>query len=197
MTIQENIQNLLLPHAPMIVEALHYGWDTFHKTPHHAMYDKTTRANMVYNLAVEKLKTYPSFYTVKKNRTTYFSLQGQCVFRIKRTDKNGRSKNIRTGAVSDFHNPQFEFSDLPKAIKFEVGYIPNSTETEIYDIRIIFRNNAEISGSFSIVEKSNAFEQNDIEEILAAQSNANSSTGIVKVKKGLLPDQNKQIEDKK
>ncbi|MFZ2726844.1 MAG: hypothetical protein WAX77_11375 [Methylococcaceae bacterium] len=195
MTSQENIKNLFKPHASVVIKFFNDAVKDFYDTPNHEKYDKTTRANMINNLVVNRLSTYSAFHPEKRHRTTFFSLNGASVFRIKLTDKRGYSKNISTHAVLNYHNPQCDMPGLPDVIKFEVGYILNSTETEIDDIRVIFRNNKKVSNWFSIIERDNL--QNDIEEILTEEFKASSSTNIVKVKKGILPDQNKQIQDKK
>ena len=196
MTSQENISTLFIPHNPEIIEAIYYAWGVFFNLPTNETFCRRARAEIVNNIALNKLKQSNNFYPIEKNGTTLFLLENQIVFRIKFGDKNGYSKNYPTRAALDFHNPQIQFEELPNVKKCDVVYILNDTETEVFDIRIVVRNGRKITYSSSLLESNSVFAQNDIEELLTEEFNT-VTTSIVKVKKEILPDQNKQIQDKK
>jgi hypothetical protein len=188
----ENTRNLITPHAVEIIDAIKYALRAFYENPLCEKLDKTTRANVVHDLAVDRLSNSTVFFLRKRGRASYFLLD-EIVFHIKLGDKNGFSKSIMTKAVLDFLNPQTQFAELPNLKKCEVIYILNDTETEISDIRIVFRNNKKIVGYFSILEN-NSIAQNDI-EFLNEELNSNSSS-IVKIKQGIIPSHKKEIRDK-
>ncbi len=90
----------------------------------------------------------------KKSQTAHYWLDNKTLFRIKKGDEHGYTRNYPTQTALEFHEQQSEeIFDLVD--KMEVTYVLSQDETKIIDIAIVHRNSGIIDFRFSILSTEN------------------------------------------
>jgi hypothetical protein len=121
---------------------------------------KRSRASFVWEEMIEAahrlLGSDPRVTIIRKHETFYFVLDGRFAFRFKHCDQDGFTSNYPTQAALDFHDQAEGLSGIPTALKFEVGYVLNPTETAVADIRVVARRGSVVDWQFSILNRGEA-----------------------------------------
>ena len=114
----------------------------------------------------------------KKSQTAYYWFNDKTLFRIKKGDKQGYTRNYPTQTALEFYHPQSELFDLVD--RLEVTYVLNHDETKIDDIAVVHRMYGNISFRFSILETENveALPHTDSKKFVDTAGVAKLKTGI-------------------
>ncbi len=170
------------------------AWKYFQDLPEsERMQFKRTRANIVWERmginAIDRLSRYENIQIVKIQGSLWFCVGDNLVFRFKKGNHAGYSRNYPTQNSLAFHDPQSSL--IPDIQRIEIQYVLNVTETAIEDIIVVARNGKTIHWLFSILET----EGNVVELPEPDASATQISTPVAKLKKGVIVDNEILIKD--
>lgn len=90
---------------------------------------------------------------IHRHRETFaFVVDDRVLFRIKKGDSEGFSRNYPTSAALDFLDPEQELPGLPQVERLDLIYQVNHLEDAIADIQLIARYRENIRWSLSLLE---------------------------------------------
>jgi hypothetical protein len=142
---QSAVEAVLTPFHPQIVRTILGAWKE-HRDQDPTFLLKTsaahgrTRAAIQWSLMVDHAKTEFDGTGVKveeKGGTCNFELGG-LMFRLKKLDRKGFSRNFATQTALAFYQ-QIEIDGIPSVLRLDIGYILNTTATSIEEIRVVRR----------------------------------------------------------
>lgn len=99
------------------------------------------------NHATEEFRNTP-VQVEEKGGTCNFILGG-LLFRLKKLDRRGFSRNFATQMSLDFY-AQVEIDGIPSVLRLDIGYILNSAATAIEEIRVVRREGNRKKWDYSI-----------------------------------------------
>jgi hypothetical protein len=152
---QAQIEAVLLPYHPQITRTILGAWKE-HREQNPEFLLKTsahgrTRAAIQWSLMVDHAKAQFRETPVKveeKGGTCNFQLGG-LLFRLKKLDRKGFSRNYATQMSLDFY-AQVEIDGIPAVLRLDIGYILNDTATAIAEIRVVRREGTRKKWDYSI-----------------------------------------------
>jgi hypothetical protein len=168
------------------------GWlesSEYKYTNHSRIKTNIIWGRMVY-LARKKFGDRPDIRFIEHYGTVSIVVDGlehRVLFRLKKADKRGISKNVQTKLSNAFHDHQqrglFGYLDPDR---IEVVYILNNLGTKVQDIRVVGRNGKLLAWSYSILPQAEIVESTatsfDIEPEIAT---IRDKKDLVKVSHGL------------
>jgi len=191
---KESVKKALTPHVPEINSILREAWNYFLEIPESArMIFPRTRANIVWEKistnAINVFSQYENIQVVKIQGSLWYLLNDALMFRFKKGDRGGYTRNYPTQQSLAFHNPQSSL--VPELERFEIVYVLNKTETDIEDILVVARKNNVIDYMYSILVSTN----NVVPlEVPATQTDI-IATSNAKLKKGVIVDDKIIVSD--
>lgn len=104
---------------------------------------KTTKANLMRDYVCGDLTRHwignPSVRYVEVGQQSLFIIEQTFAFRIKKLDRASCSSNYPTDQDQNFRQ-QGQIDGLPQLHNFELGWVPNATETDVDDVRVVCLN---------------------------------------------------------
>ena len=148
------ITKLLKIHEPAFNRIILNSWQKIHKSG--LNFKPRGRANVMWDEMTQNAKNEwgisDDIRIVERRQTAeYWIADSRVMFRLKKCDSDGYTKNYPTQTALDFHDPQIEL-DL-KITKLEVGYVLNQDETDIKDILVIHRHNNTVKFKYSVLKE--------------------------------------------
>ncbi len=157
---KEIIEDIFDQYKETIVAAVKTGWNYYKEMPDAGKLAKRTRANVVWDItvqaAVDNLRGESDIHIIPIYDTVWFRIEPDILFRFKKGDRRGLSRNYPTQASLDFNNPQQQLPGIPEIQRFDVVYVLDEFETEIEDILIVSRNGNKTEWTSSIMEAGSA-----------------------------------------
>jgi len=104
-------------------------------------YRPTTRANVIYDLVISKLKlgliNDPKVKFLNTNQLLTIIIEDKYILKFKKLNQKRKSSNIPTKQTSLFSTQQNLFDFKNESINLELGYILNKYSTEIEGIYLV------------------------------------------------------------
>lgn len=159
---QSYVQNLLGPIEATLAKCVSDGWTRFQEIADRVPIGPgfaRTRANLVWHFiadeACHSLSNIPDMLIRRTPHTVWFHYKGKVLFRFKKLDRDGFSKNFPTQQALAWHDPQAELLTDQAGHRLDIGYTLDPTESEIDDVRVICRNGGALEWQYCI-ESTNA-----------------------------------------
>lgn len=90
----------------------------------------------------------------RQNESFLFVLGDDLLFRFKRSDERGFTRNYPTQAAIEFHEPeQASLPGFELMAKLEVSYVLNEAETSVADILVVARDGKHVAWKYSILDR--------------------------------------------
>lgn len=153
---QEVIQSELAPYEARFIQIIMDAWSQYRLFQrNHSLRFPRSRANVIWDWiaqgALEEFSGVDGISVTETDQTVWFRLSEAVVFRFKKADADGYSRNFPTQSALAFVDPQQDVFGLAQAACVDVVYILDPSETEIQDIRIVLRNNNRMEWQYSIL----------------------------------------------
>lgn len=146
----------LEPFAADLVDIIREAWKRWQAHEFSAHWHKRGRANFLWEemvgLALAQFTPGCGVVAIEKGETVSFVVNQQVLFRFKKGDEAGVSRNVRTGQAIAFHDHSQVLLDLPQVSRVELVYQLNQLETAILDIMIVARQGKTILWKHSLLQ---------------------------------------------
>lgn len=132
------------------------AWQDWLESPESArlVYSRT-RASFVWDrmvaLAKDRLLTLPGVACYEKDETVSFAVDDTVLFRFKKGDARGMSRNYPTQTALTFHDPQQVFPGFPELVRVDVVYVLNQLETRVERVLVVARNGGRKLWDYALV----------------------------------------------
>lgn len=155
---QKQVEAALSPLEPILNHIVYAAWRRYRTLPdEHRVQKARTRANLVWDYMIaeaeQALASTPGVRIVSQPLTTWFLVGDYVTFRFKKGDMRGYSNNVPTQQALLYHDPNQEPHQgelFPSAVRVDVAYVLDPTETEVADILVVARNRNRIAWRYSI-----------------------------------------------
>ena len=152
---QAQVLNVLKPHFPALTGSLRSAWSSWLSSEYLARWNKRGRANFIWeetrHEAVKRLSGVPGVAVLPRRDTTLFVVDQQVLFRFKKGDESGVSRNVKTTEAQAYHDHAQTVLNLPGLMRVEVIYQLNELETSILDIIIVARQDSSVLWKHSLM----------------------------------------------
>lgn len=186
MTSQLEVENRLAAYYPAIKDIIFGAWSDWLSSPHQGVWScNRSRAVFVWEQMIirakKKFADDPRVEILRKNESYVFLVDGLFLFRFKKSDVQGYTRNYPTQSALDFHDPQEELPGLPKVSRFDLGYVLNNLQTAVEDILLVARVRDSVRWTVSVLER---LEGSNVVTLAPAQAVAPPATSkpLVRVK---------------
>ena len=128
-------------HLEAFDEIVRGAWDDFGALPSHChvTFGLRSRASVVHDFLLSRAAAYadatPGVKYFKLNLMHGLVIEGKYAIRFKKFDADNRSRNQPTMQVVEFRG-QIELDGIDAAHHLEVGYVLDSLDTEVLDVRL-------------------------------------------------------------
>jgi hypothetical protein len=130
------------------------AWERWWANPERLTLYRRTRATLIHNymmnLARPVFADDADIYQVEKQETIFFVANQRLVFRFKKGDDIGLSRNIETQASLAFNDPQQTLPELPDVGRVDIAYVLNPLETLIDRVLVVARDGDRVVWSYPI-----------------------------------------------
>ena len=156
-TDKEAILAVLKPIIPISEKIIRQSWSLYMQLikEYPPFRYPRTKANLLWDwittMARSEFDEVPNIKPLEQEQTVWFKYDDSIIFRFKKSNTDGYSRNFPTQAAIAYHNQQIELEGFPQIIRIEFVYIPNMTETDLEDIRVVCRNEDQIAWQESIM----------------------------------------------
>lgn len=154
------VQSLLRPREQVITEVVLTAWDRWWNNPERIELNKRSRATLIHNYmmirATPAFSDDPRIHPIAGQETTYFVVDQQLVFRLKKGDGKGLSRNVETQTALAFVDPQGTLPGLPDVGRVDIAYVLNPFETLVERILVVARDGDTIPWFYPIYPKAAA-----------------------------------------
>lgn len=154
---QADVEDVLRPHSDALVAIVKSAWSDWLSSSYIVDWrTKRGRANFVWEQIIGHANRH--FLTASDVRilpapeTCNFLVRDSVLFRFKKADDVGLSKNIQTQLALAFHDHEQCLFGLPEVARVEIVYILNRLETDIKDICVVAREGSQIMWRFSLMD---------------------------------------------
>lgn len=152
---EDYVISKLEPFFPLFVNAVLTTWATYmdciQKYPPFVF--PRTRANVIWDWLASNIKDQisdiPEITPIEQPQTNWYQVD-DVLFRIKKSDPDGFSRNFPTQGIIDWFDPNMRLEGIPD-YRVELVYILNRAGTNIDDIRIVHRNDSRVVWQRSIL----------------------------------------------
>ena len=184
MTVPErkDIETAMKPYEHDILDIVYGAWEDWRE-----VYEVVqtifarTRANFVHDRMV--VRAHQAFSSkvgiriIERNETFFFLVDDRVLFRFKKGDRKGLSRNVPTQMALAYHDHQQVFPGLPKIIRVDVVYVLNRLATLIDRVCIVGRDGARIEWVYEIQPSVPV-----VEELPLVASHKASSEDVVRLR---------------
>lgn len=154
---QKEVQTLLTPlHAPL-ASIVKGAWDDWKKISHEigGRFARTS-ANVVFERmiarAIPKFDAIPGMHIKIGHQTVHFIYQSAVLFRFKKGDENGLSRNYPTQTALAFNDQNCDLFGTPGISRIDVVYQLDRWATRIADVAAVARHASNVLWSYSILD---------------------------------------------
>lgn len=153
---QEVVESVLSPLEGDIIEVFENAWSDWWGNPDRAKYtNRSTRASMIWNRTFEHAQRVfednSDVRVIEKDNTFYYLYKDEVLFRLKKGDENGLSRNYPTQTALAFYDPQAElFDTLPEIQRVDIVYALNELETAIDNVMVVGRVKNQVIWTYSL-----------------------------------------------
>ncbi len=191
---EDSVKQALSNLKPDINSIIFSAWKYFKDLPESTrMRFPRTRANIVWERiginADDVLSQHENIRIVKIQGSLWYWVGENLIFRFKKGDRAGYSRNYPTQTSLAFHNPQSNL--IPDVQRVDIVYVLDVAETAIDDILVVARKKDAIEWVFSILETENNVVQLPTHNVPELQK----STTVAKLKEGIIVDNKIIIKD--
>lgn len=159
---QEVVENVLSSLEGDIIEVFENAWSDWWSNPDRAKYtNPSTRASMIWNRTFEHARNVfganNDVRVIERDNTFYYLYKDEILFRLKKGDENGLSRNYPTQTALAFYDPQAElFDTLPKIQRVDIVYALNALETAIDKVMVVGRVESHVMWTYSLQREKTA-----------------------------------------
>lgn len=183
---KDEIFSLLAPYHSTIGDCIGRAWKQYVSLLQNMpITSPRTRANLLWDWIIGFLKTDFAQTSVNFqdiNQTTWFYISQDVVFRIKKCDEDGFTRNYPTQNALAYYDQDPNLEDMFPIIRLDIGYIVDDLGTAIKDIRVIFRTGSRVEWKYSILDS-----MSEIIDLPAAQEPQKSRKVKPKADKAIQP----------
>ena len=156
---QETIEPILETYREPIVETVRAAWSDWRVSPYAGTWRcKRSRANFVWEQIIQhahiKFAGFGGLRIIEGQETFRFLVGDQVLFRFKKGDETGLTRNVPTQLALAFHDHEADLFNLPSVHRVEVAYTLNRLETEIEDVIVVARDSDTVVWTYSLLEES-------------------------------------------
>lgn len=154
---QSEVEPIFAPIGDAVVAIVREGWSDWLTSPYVGIWRcKRSRANFVWEQIIEhahrQLADNPSIRIIDGQETYKFLLDDRVLFRFKKADDEGLTRNVPTQLALAFHDHDADLFGLPEVSRVDVAYVLNKLETEVNDIIVVGRDGDTVVWSFSLLD---------------------------------------------
>jgi hypothetical protein len=160
------VEPVLKPFEPHLCEIVLGAWEDWMDSSEAGRYlFPRTRATVVHDRMVDRalavLPSLPGINHVERDQTVSFIVDDQVLFRFKKGDTSGLSRNFPTQQALAFHDHEQSLFGPLEWVRVEVVYVLNRIKTSVENVFIVARDGNKISWLYDIL--SEAASTGDIE----------------------------------
>ena len=157
MLSQPEVEHRLAPFLPIIQRVILEAWRDWMESGKNGRWKrKRSRANYMWEelacRAEAAFSAHPHVHIHHKTQSCWFVIEG-VVYRFKKSDAKGLSKNYPTQAALDYHDQQQDLPGIPLTQRLETTYVLNKLETAIQDILLVARDAERVLWCSSILHR--------------------------------------------
>lgn len=137
----DTAKEILGPYEPIIRRAIERAWARWRGRPPEELLalNGRARAAMMWCFMKDEvtnaLRAVGGVNTREHSGTCDYVVKNQILFRLKKLNRMGRSRNFPT-PTSVAYYAQLEIEGMPRAIRLDIGYVLNPTRTAIREILV-------------------------------------------------------------
>ena len=141
---KDDARSILEPYHRELWEIWHTAWKRWLKLPDRAVLNHDrVRANIVWAFAIDEATSrFDETEEIRINdahATKTFEIEDKLLFRFKKMDQKGISRNYPTQRAIFFSN-QLELPGIPYGLgRVDIGYVLNDIKTSIVEILVSYR----------------------------------------------------------
>ena len=156
MRSQEEVQALLAPLHSRIARIVLGAWDDW-KQKSHEIGNRFARtsANVVFERiiarAIPEFDSMPGMHIKTGHQTVHFLYQSAVLFRFKKGDENGLSRNYPTQAALAFNDQNCDLFGPPGISRIDVVYQLDRLATRVIDVAVVARHESNVLWCYSIL----------------------------------------------
>lgn len=156
---KDEVQRVFRPYEREVTDYLLQAWDRWWKNPDRMTLYRRSRACLIHNYtmnaAIPGFKDRKGVHVIEKpqQETAYFVIDQRLLFRIKKGDASGFTRNYPTQASLAFVDQSEDlslFADLPDVWRVDIAYVMNYLQTKIEQIVVVARDEYRILWSYLI-----------------------------------------------
>lgn len=157
MRSQEEVQALLKPLHSRMARIVLDAWDDW-KQKSHEIGNRFARtsANVVFERiiarAIPEFDSMPGMYIKTGHQTVHFLYQSAVLFRFKKGDENGLSRNYPTQTALAFNDQNCDLFGAPGISRIDVVYQLDRLATRVADVAVVARHESNVLWSYSILD---------------------------------------------
>ncbi len=154
--IRDEVEPILKPFEPHLCEIVLGAWEDWMESSEAERYlFPRTRATIVHDRMVDRalrlLPSLPGINYIERDQTVSFILDDQVLFRFKKGDSSGLSRNFPTQQALAFHDHQRSLFGPLEWIRVEVVYVLNRFKTCVENVFIVARDGSKIAWLYDIL----------------------------------------------
>ncbi|QHG87947.1 hypothetical protein ACCQ13_14750 [Xanthomonas sp. NCPPB 1638] len=159
MADQSRVEALLSPYLTSLRDIVLGAWTDWMDSGYSGVWRcKRTRAGFIWEQMTCRAHVEFSFdlhvRIHRQNESFLFVLGDELLFRFKRSDERGYTRNYPTQAAIEFHDPeQPTLPGLDSLSRVEVSYVLNEAETSVEDILVVARNGNRVAWKYSVLDR--------------------------------------------
>lgn len=153
---QASVRETLKPYEMKIAKAIRRAWERWRdRSPEDMLVlnNGRTRSSVVWSYMVAEVARALPGSTVKvepRNGTQDFVVENKVMFRLKKMNGRGKSRNFATRLSMD-HYAQIEIPGMPELVRLDIGYVLNRTASAITEILVSCRYGKAVVWNYSLL----------------------------------------------
>lgn len=152
-----DVKAILSPHHDLILQVFQKAWKRWEPLKASVIYDRT-RACLIHDFAVQEAKRVfarrPGVNLIERDETLFVIVDRRVMFRFKKADESGLSRNSPTGQALLFADPDQQMRlpdlDIPDVWRVDVVYVLNALATKIDRVAVVTRDNDRVDDIYEI-----------------------------------------------
>ena len=163
---KDEVKSVLKPVESDLFKIVHGAWqDWLQSSEVERVRFPRTRANIVWDRmidrALEVLPSKPGIRIMYHYQTVSFVVDDKVLFRFKKGDEKGLSRNFPTQLALAYHDHSTNIGLFGpvELLRVQVVYVLNHLETDIQDVLVIGRNGSKVVWTYGIMPRFDAIEE--------------------------------------
>jgi hypothetical protein len=183
------VQSLIKPLHAQLARIVTGAWDDWRQRSHEigSRFARTS-ANVVFERiiarAIPEFDSLPGMYIKIGHQTVHFLYKDAVLFRFKKGNENGLSRNYPTQTALAFNDQNCDLFGVPGISRVDVVYQLDQLATRLVDVAVVARHESNVLWSYSILDTGAK-----VAEVISITPNLPSPVELLVRPKVKLPEQ--------